>query len=292
MKNMKLWTALRVIKTLLWTKSYKKARFVWYEASFDIDNFDNDMLLTQIGYFGHHLEKALKHHNRGKRGIEKRNKLELLVNEAIKRGIKEDKVFKWAKHLIEYYDNNSEIYIKKIDSIKEHPYQNEILKAIKERTTVRFWQPKEVTDEIIEDILYTSMHSALSCNRQSIRFVVVKNKLENIKIGDSNNNSMFEKAPVLIYVVDDERFFPEKYGNALDVGGVCSLIQLAASTYGLAGSWIYHSESYEQYNLKKKLGLPDYMYIYSSITLGYPADMQEKPPRYSTKRFIIRKINV
>jgi len=288
MKNTKFWNFLRSLKTFLKTFSFRRVRFVWYEASLDIENLDDDMLLTQIGYFGHHLEKALKHHNRGNRGKQKRDKLELLLNEAIKRGIKEDKVFNWTKHLIEYYDNNSKIYIKKMDEIKEHPYKNEILKAIRERTTVRFWQPKEVQDEIIEDILWTAMHSPLSCNRQSIKFVVVKNKIENMKIGDSNNKSMFEKAPVLIYIADDARFFPEKYGNALDVGGVCAMIQLAASAYGLGSVWIYHSESYEQDNLKKQLKLPEYMYIYSSIALGYPLDEQEKPPRYSKERFVIK----
>ena len=285
-KNTKFWIFLRSIKTFLKTWSLKRAMFVWYEASLDVESLDDDMLLTQIGYFGHHLEKALKHHNRGNRGLEKRKKLELLVNEAIKRGIKEDKVFNWAKHLIEYYDNNGGIYIKKIDKIKEHPYKNEILKAIRERTTVRFWQKKEVSDEIIEDILHTAMHSPLSCNRQSIRFVVVKNKIENMVVGDSNNKSMFEKAPVTIYVADDGRFFPEKYGNALDVGGVCAMIQLAASAYGLGSCWIYHSESYEQKSLKQKLGLKEYMYIYSSITIGYPLDSQDKPPRMVKKRFI------
>lgn len=286
MKNSKIILFLRSLKTFLFTGSIKKAKFVWYELDLDVKKLDNDMLLTQIGYFGHHLEKALKHHNRNNRGRKKRDKLELLINEAVKRGIKEDKVFNWAKHLIEYYDNKQEIYIKKIDTIKEHPYKNKILEAIRKRTTIRFWQPREVPDEIIEDILWTAMHAPLSCNRQSIRFVVIKNKIENIKMGDSNNKSMFEKAPVLIYVADDGRFFPEKYGNALDVGGVCAMIQLAASAYGLGSCWIYHCESYEQENLKKKLGLPKYMYIYSSILLGYPLDCQQKPPRMHSKRFI------
>jgi len=291
MKNTKLWTLLRSIKTFLWTRSLQRAKFIWYEADMEVENMDDDMLLTQLGYFGHHTEKALKHHNRGVRGKEKRDKLELLVKEAIKRGIKEDEVFQWAKYLIEYFDTNKEIYIKKTDEIKIHPYKDDILKSIRERTTVRFWQPKEIDDSIIEDILHTAMHSALSCNRQSIRFVVIKNKVENIVVGDSNNKSMFDKAPVTVYVADDSRFFPEKYGNALDVGGVCSMIQLTGSAYGLAGSWIYHSESYEQDNLKKELGFEKYMYIYSSITLGYPLDEQEKPPRYKSKSFIVKNEN-
>lgn len=283
----KLIIYLKALKKVLKTKSLKRAKFLIYEQEKDVSKYDDDMLIAQLGYFGHHTEKALKHHNRGNRGKHKRDKLDLLVKEAQKRNINEPKVIEWASHLIEYYDTNQEIYIKKTDDIKVHPQKDEILKFIKQRTTTRFWQAKEIDDKIINDILETAMSSALSCNRQTIRFAVVKNKVENIVVGDSNNKSMFNKAPVTIYVADDERFFPEKYGNALDVGGVCSLIQLAANVYGISGSWIYHSESYEQERLKKQLGFKSYMYIYSSITLGYPSDEQEKPPRCHIDRFIV-----
>lgn len=284
----KLIIYLKALKRLLIIRSLKKVKFWILEQDMDVSKYDDDMLITQLGYFGHHTEKALKHHNRGNRGKNKRNKLELLVNEAQKRKINEPKVIKWAKHLLEYYDTNQKIYIKKIDNIEVYPKKDEILNFIKKRTTTRFWLPKEIDDKIIKDILETSMSSSLSCNRQTIRFAVVKNKVENMIVGDSNNKSMFDKAPVTIYIADDERFFPEKYGNALDVGGVCSLIQLAASAYGISGSWIYHSESYEQNNLKKQLGFKDYMYVYSSITLGYPMDKQEKPPRCTIDRFIVK----
>lgn len=289
MKNNKFINFLRAFKSLIWTKSIKRAKFVWYDLDMEVSKLDDDMLLTELGYYGHHTEKALKHHNRGSRGLQKRNKLELIVEEVEKRNIDEPNVVNWAKHLIEYFDTNEDIYIEPMTELKEHKYKNEILDFIKTRTTTRFWQAKEVDDEIIKSILETAMSSALSCNRQSIRFSVVKNKIEDMVVGDSNNKSMFDKAPVTIYIADDERFFPEKYGNALDVGGVCSLIQLTASAYGLSGSWIYHSESYEQEKLKKELYFEDYMYIYSSVTIGYPYDKQEKPPRFNIGRFIINE---
>lgn len=282
---------LKALKVFLITKSIKRAKFYIYEQEMNVEKYDDDMLLAQLGYFGHHTEKALKHHNRGNRGKHKRDKLALLVQEVQRRKIDEPKVINWALHLLEYYDENLDIYIKNIDERIEFPHKDEILHFIKARTTTRFWQPKEIDDDIIKDILETAMCSALSCNRQTIRFAIVKNEVNNMVIGDSNNKSMFDKAPVTIYVADDSRFFPEKYGNALDVGGVCSLIQLAASAYGISGSWIYHSESYEQEQLKRKLGFQDHMYIYSSIVLGYPLDKQEKPPRCNVSRFIVSNRN-
>ena len=284
---LKILLILKVIKTYFKTFSLAKARFKWYSEETNVKAYDEDMLIAQLGYFGHHTEKALKHHNRGTRGKQKRKKLELLTREAERRNLREHQVTDWSKKLIDYFDNSDEIYIKRTDSIKTTPHINEILNLIRNRTTTRFWQAKEIDDKIIRDILFTAMHSSLSCNRQTIRFAIKKNTAKNIVIGDSNNQSMFKKAPVIIYVADDSRFFPEKYGNALDVGGVCALIQLAASAYGISGSWIYHSESYSQKKLKKELGFENYMYIYSSITLGYPLDEQEKPPRFSVDKFIV-----
>lgn len=286
MKNNKFINFLRVTKSLIWTKSLKRAKFVWYDLNMEVSKLDNDMLLTELGYYGHHTEKALKHHNRGKRGQQKRDKLLLLINEVEKRKIKETKVIAWAKHLVEYFDTNKEIYLEPITDIEEHKYRDEILDFIKTRTTTRFWQAKEIDDKIIENILEVSLSSALSCNRQSVKFVVVKNKVENMILGDSNNQSMFKKAPVVIYLADDERFFPEKYGNSLDIGGICSLIQLAASAYGVSSTWMYYADFYNQKSIRKKLNLEDYMFVYSAIAIGYPSDKQEKPPRFEISKFI------
>ena len=290
LRNSKYMNFPRFLYTLMRTKSLRKAKFFMHERRTDVEKLDDDMLLAQICYFAHHLEKALKHQKRGNRGRFKRFKLELLLNEAKKRNIREDKVFNWAWKLIKYYDTSSDLYVRFIrdEEIKVHPFKDVILDAIKKRTSVRFWQPREVPDEIIEDILYTAVHSAMSCNRQTVRFVVVKNDPDKMVVGDSNNQSMFEKAPVVIYVADDGRFFSEKYANALDVGGICSMIQLAAHAYGLGTCWVYFCESYEQKKLKKKLGLKDYMYIYSAVLMGYPLDMAEKPPRFKKDRFLIK----
>lgn len=279
----KLIIYLKALKTFLRTKSIKRAKFLIYEQDMDVSKYDDDMLIAQLGYFGHHTEKALKHHNRGNRGKHKRDKLELLVKEAQKRDIKEPKVIEWAKHLIEYYDTNQDIYINKIDDIKIHPQKDEILKFIKQRTTTRFWQAKEIDDEIIENILETAMSSALSCNRQTIRFAVVRNKVENMVVGDSNNKSMFDKAPVTIYVAEDERFFNDLFETALDVGSVCATMMTAAHFYGIEGTWIYQDEYYGNIQLRDKLGFSNNHKIYSVITLGYPVDAQEKPPRFKIR---------
>lgn len=278
----------KAFKTLIRTQSLRKSRFVYQERRLDLSNLDDNLLIAQIGYFGHHLEKALKHHNRGTRGGFKRLKLQKLIEELENRPAKDSKIQIWANKLISYYDNEKDIYVDQ-EKGPQPSQSQEIIDFIKERTSIRFWQKREVSDDIIKGLIDTAMHSALSCNRQTIRFAVKKNQLENMELGDSNNQSMFAKAPVLIYVADDNRFFSEKYGNALDVGGVCASLQLAAKAFGLSATWVYFSESYDQEKTKKELGFEEYHYIYSLITIGYPLDKQEKPPRFDVKHFIVKR---
>lgn len=271
---------LKALKRLIKYRSLKKAIFFIYEQDMDVSKYDNDMLMAQLGYFGHHTEKVLKHNNRGNRGKNKRDKLELLLREFQKRDIKEPKVVEWAKDLIEYYDNNKDIYIKNIDKAEAYPQAKEILDFIKQRTTTRFWQPKDIDDHIIKDILEVAMSSALSCNRQTIRFSVVNNRVENMIVGDSNNKSMLDKAPIVIYVAEDERFFNDLFETALDVGGVCATMITAAHFYGIEGTWIYQDDYYCNTKLRDKLGFSKNHKIYSVVTLGYPMDQQLKPPRF------------
>ena len=53
--------------------------------------------------------------------------------------------------------------------------------------------------------------------------------------------------------------------------------------------WVENAFEYLKDKVKKELGFKDYMYIYSSITIGYPADKQEKPPRLNINKFIVTR---
>lgn len=206
-----------------------------------------------------------------------------MLSEYKKRSSVDFKLTNWAENILDHFKNSKELYVEKI--IKEEEIYPDILNFIKTRTTVRFWKNKRIPREIIEDILQSALTSSISCNRQSVKFVI-ENKIGETELGDSNNPSMLSKAPVTIYVVADGRFYSEKYGNALDVGGVCSTLLLSAKTFGISGCWIYASETRDQKELRTKFSLKKHDYIYSHITLGYPYDNQEKPPRSFRNKLI------
>jgi nitroreductase len=271
---------LRLIKILLFDRSLQKARFSFHQYRKDFAAFDDDLLVTQVGYFGHHVEKAIKHHNRGSRGQVKRDRLVSLLVEYRKRGSADQRLIQWAQAIVDYFDSKSEIYLEKIDPRQHAVERPELLDFLKSRTSTRFWQDRDISDEILDSIVNTALVAApLSCNRQTIRVHIARNRSR--AVGDSNNNSMFSKAPVLVYMLHDDRFFTDLYETALDVGSFGSMLMLAAKAYGIEGCWIYDNSVMNSRELRKKLGLRPHYRIYSTITLGYPLDQQEKPPRIS-----------
>lgn len=274
-------SVLRICKALLWKGSFQQARFLFYQLREDISNLDDGMLLTQLGYFGHHVEKAIKHQSRDNRGIDKRNRLEKLILECESRSIAETPMIEWARHIVNYFDTSNEIYIDRAVSGVFEPVglsSTDVLRFIEQRTSVRFWQARPISRDIISQIIEISLRSSpMSCNRQTIRVIAEEN--DDVFMGDSNNYSLRNKAPVLLYLLDDERFFTDKFETSLDVGSVCATIMLAASAFGVCGCWMYEKGFYKDKELRHRLDFPENYRVYSVIALGYPLDNQEKPPR-------------
>lgn len=283
--NIEFYSFLRIAKVLLYKRSIQASKFLFFQLRLDIINLDDDMLLTQIGYFGHHVEKAIKHQKKGKRGLDKRNRLFNLLTEANKRKINEKSILDWATNILSHFDNYKEIYIDRTFTVNKAQHKDEILSFMRNRTSVRFWQDKKLSNELIEEIINTAfISSALSCNRQTVRVVCVKN--DKYAEGDSNNKSLQEKAPHLLYLANDDRFFTDKFETSLDIGSFASSIMLAASACGAAGCWMYEGKFHNDDQLREKLGLSKDFYIYSLIAIGYPLDVQVKPPRVSVGRIL------
>ena len=282
-----LFLLLKLLIEYIKTKGRKRLIFLLYYLREDYSNFDDGILVTEIGYFGHHLEKALKHPCRGSRGSEKRNRLEKLLSEYERRESRNNSLIEWARHLINYYDNNKKFYLNRIEKFAIRERNETMIGYITKRTTTRFWQPKEVESAILDEIIDISLSAPISCNRQSIKFLVKKNVEQHMELGNSSNTSMIQKAPVVIYVAVDTRFYNEKYAPALDAGSVCSTLLLCAQAFGLYGCWIYAADSREVQNLfQKATEFSKYCIVFSALALGYPMDSPRKPPRVKNVGFM------
>ena len=283
---------LRVIKHFFIFKDFRRAKFSYYAYMYDYSNISDHLLMSMICYYAHHLEKSIKYnYEEGSlKGKEKKKIVDRLLNEYYKRNIKEDEILNWVKDISYIYNNRKELHIDKFN-YSNIPIEkaDEFSKIISDRTSCRFWENKIVCKELVDKILKISYSAPTSCNRQELRFIVrLKDKFDK-NIGDSSNASMFKKAPVSVFLVSDNRFFPETYACALDSGAIAQTLLVSAWLYNLRGCWVHEYTRDFHTSIRKELNLKSYETVYSTVFLGYPLDFPKKPPRLSTD-FLVKYI--
>lgn len=188
---------------------------------------------------------------------------------------------------------------------EESPFEtNPVLKAIKERRSIRRFQDKDVEETKIEQILRAATWAPSANNDQPWKFVVVRSKETKEKVLNAFLDRMkdyFERhgipldrirafwsgifeAPVHIFafcdtsVVDTEEGFEETQmlWSTQGVSAACQNILLAAPALGLGSVWTGASLAVED-EIKDMLGVPEGVRLMTVIAIGYP-DYEPLPP--------------
>jgi len=248
-----------------------------------MEKIDRIQLSQLIRFKGHMLDVAAKTINidvkARKSDLED---LETHLGEWKQRNYPEGPEITWARERIQNY-----LRVKKNDptSVSIPPMkegakiEQDLISIIKNRRSVRYWKKKAVPREIITKIIEAATYAPTAFNRMEWRFYVAETPLENMVKGDASNASMFEKAPVRIFVAVDERMFFEKYSGALDTGFALQNLILVAHSLGLSSCLIYQGEFVDPALLEKHYNIPSYMKVYCAVTLGYPDENPETPAR-------------
>lgn len=240
----------------------------------DLDSMDNNLLIERIRHMSHHLDLIIKFEWREKKGQELKERLENFFEEYKKRGLKESEVIKWSKLVYEKY-NKWYVERKPQVTARDVKKNEKFWRLIVERRSIRKWQDKEVTLEIVDKIIAAGTWAPSSCNRQAWKFTIVsKDKRPLLQ------HRVLEGAPVTILISVDERpyFFHEKHAPALDVGFAAQNMLLAATSLGLGSCPVYFAYPYIQ-KVREKLGIEKYRKVYLGIALGYPAESPDRPAR-------------
>jgi nitroreductase/putative intracellular protease/amidase len=182
---------------------------------------------------------------------------------------------------------------------EKSPFETDpVLKAIKERRSIRNFQDKDVEQSKIEQILRAATWAPSANNDQPWKFVVVKSKETKEKVLEAFLNRMkgyFEThgvpldrirafwsgiftAPVHIFafcdtsVIDIEEGFEETQmlWSTQGVSAACQNILLAAHALGLGSVWTGASLAVED-EIKAMLGVPPEVRLMTVIAIGYPA---------------------
>ncbi len=148
--------------------------------------------------------------------------------------------------------------------------------AICTRRTIRLYQQKEISSEILERILNAGRVAPSGANRQPLEFILVKD--------DENRAKLFEQLAWAAYVQprrnppQDKR--PIAYiivliKSKLQVSGVADAAAaienmiLTAWNEGIGSCWI---GSVNRENVRKLFNIPDEYQINDVLALGYPAE--------------------
>ena len=156
---------------------------------------------------------------------------------------------------------------------------NEILKSLRERRSVRSYKPQQITDEELKAVLDAGIFAPTGMNYQDPWIVAVQNpeiisqlvKMNAAVMGTDSNP--YYSAPTIVLVFASR---PEKWENGTaDASLVLGNMMNAAHAIGLGSCWINRErqmfETAEGKELMKQFGLPEGLMGVGALSLGYPA---------------------
>ena len=163
----------------------------------------------------------------------------------------------------------------------------EVKDALFKRRSIRKYLDKEVSDEIIEELLHAAMSGPSACNRRPWIFYVIKDQ---DKLNELRKASRFSNmnAPLAIVVVGDlSRSLPLQLKDfwIQDCSAATENILLRVTDLGLGSLWcgIYPQKRPVE-RVKKILGITNSDIPLNIIYIGYGDEEKESRDQYEKNR--------
>ena len=171
---------------------------------------------------------------------------------------------------------------------------NEVLKCLRERRSIRAYKPQQITDEELKAVLEAGTYAPTGMNYQDPWIVAVQNPeiikqlvRMNAAVMGADSNPYYD-APTIVLVFASR---PEKWKNGVpDASLVLGNMMNAAHAIGLGSCWINREremfDTEEGADLMRQFGLPEGLMGVGAISLGYPA--KQIPPARPRKEHYYR----
>ncbi len=182
---------------------------------------------------------------------------------------------------------------------------NKVIETIMNRRSVRFYDVKPISQEIIQTLINAGNAAPSGVNAQSWRFVVVRDKtfrekltslavpryrkwMENApkefleirkEIDESVSDPVYYNAPVIIFVIGSGTT------SDFDTPMVCENIMLAARSLDIGSCWVFFGQlPLDDMEIRKELEIQEGEKVYGPILLGYPKrDFPKSPEKKEPK---------
>jgi len=160
----------------------------------------------------------------------------------------------------------------------------EVLKAIKERRSIRAFTNQPVEQKLVETLIDAARHAPSAGNIQPWEFVIVRKLPAKRKLAVAALNQRFiEEAPVVIVVCIKEGASESSYGSrgktlycVQDTAAATQNILLTVYAMGLGACWV---GAFREEEVKRSIGLPDGVRPVAIIPVGHVTANPSKPPR-------------
>ena len=161
----------------------------------------------------------------------------------------------------------------------------DILNLLKSRRSIRVYQDRPIPNDLLLQILEAGRWAPTGANLQPWHFSVVTDPETRRRIGEVTRflfikSSHVEKAPVVIVLGFNTQ--KGKYGR-YDVTLAGGNMMTMATNLGLGTCWI---GAFDESKVKEILEIPENIEVIGLITLGYPGENAEVPPRVELEKIV------
>ena len=166
----------------------------------------------------------------------------------------------------------------------------DILKAVKERRSIRDFQKKKIPDELLDKLMEALIWAPSAGNLQARKFYFIKNEQIKKRIAAAALNQNFiAEAPLVIIGCSDSRI-SLKYGergvylySIQDVALSIMGMMLVAHEHGLGSTWV---GAFREDEVSRILKMPNNLRPIAIVPVGYPSKVPYPPPRVSKKEAV------
>ena len=164
----------------------------------------------------------------------------------------------------------------------------ELMEGLLTRRSVRKYQDKPISQEVIEQIVKAGEYAPSAHNTQPWEFLVIRDKEALKHFRMLQRSALFAEnaaAVILVCGKEDVAFHREKEGWSyidIDCAAATQNIILAAHALGLGACWCGASPmSGPIAAIKEYFKLPENVKPFSIVVMGYPEETPKQPDRYN-----------
>lgn len=164
---------------------------------------------------------------------------------------------------------------------------NQILKAITKRRSIRLFKNTPVEVEAIETLLMAAMSAPTAANAEPWEFIVIDDPQT---LGNIYDKFVFAryKAPLAIVVCGNMKLAFKGPGKEMwvqDCSAATENLLIAAANMDLGAVWIgIHPIEHNVKTLRALLNIPEDVVPLNILYIGYPDEEKESRTRYNEKR--------